>query len=113
MVLPTVGTTSFGGVRLGRVDWGGEGKMELPPRLGLGTINIAPFMEGLVYYQSTCPEFRYGDGKVLGTQPYLTRGSVSIHCVLHFNFIKGTFNIHHSRLSIHLIIQHSIFTPKS
>ena len=31
-----------GGVRFGQVDWGGE-KMESPPRLGLGTINIAPF----------------------------------------------------------------------
>ena len=29
-------------------------------------------MDGLVYYQSTCPEFRYGDEKVLDTQPYLT-----------------------------------------
>ena len=45
-------------------------KMESPPRLDLGTINIAPFMEGLIYYQSMCPEFRYGDGKVLGTQPH-------------------------------------------
>ena len=29
------------GVRLGRVDQGGE-KMESPPSLGLGTINIVP-----------------------------------------------------------------------
>ena len=42
-------------------------KIESPPRLGLGTTNIAPFVEGLVYYQSTCLEFRYSDGKVLGT----------------------------------------------
>ena len=41
-------------------------KIESPPRSGLGTINIAPFVEGLIYYQSTCPEFKYGDGKVLG-----------------------------------------------
>jgi len=27
-----------------------EKKMESPPRLGLGTINIAPFMKGLIYY---------------------------------------------------------------
>ena len=66
MVLPIVGITGFGGVCLGRVDWDREGKMELPPRLSLGTINIAPFMKGLIYYQSTCPEFRYRDGKVLG-----------------------------------------------
>ena len=41
-------------------------KIESPPRSGLATINIAPFVEGLIYYQSTCPEFKYGDGKVLG-----------------------------------------------
>ena len=40
--------------------------MESLPKLSLGTINIMPFVEGLIYYQSTCSEFRYGDGKVLG-----------------------------------------------
>ena len=67
--------------------------MESPPRLGLGTIYIAPFTEGLIYYQSTCLKFRYGDGKVLCTQPHPTRGSASTHCVLHLNLIKGIFNI--------------------
>ena len=88
--------------------------MESPPRLGLGTINIVPFVEGLIYYQSMCSEFRYGERKVLGTQPYPTCGFASTHYVLHFNLIKGTFNIHHSRLthaSIHLSIQHDIFIP--
>ena len=33
--------------------------MELPPRLGLGTIRTN-------LYQNTCLEFRYRDGKVLG-----------------------------------------------
>ena len=31
------------GICLSRVDWGGE-KMESPPRLGLGIINIAPLL---------------------------------------------------------------------
>ena len=67
--------------------------MKLLPRLGLGTIYIAPFMEGLIYYQCTCPEFKYGYGKVLGTQPYLTCWSAFTHCILRLNLIKGTFNI--------------------
>ena len=67
-------------------------KMEWPPRLGLGTISIAPFVKGLIYYQSMCPEFRYGDGKVLGTQPHSTCRLASIHCVLRLNLIKDIFN---------------------
>ena len=67
--------------------------MESPPKLGLGTINTVPSMEGLVYYQSTCPKFRYGDKKVLDTQPYLTHESASTHCVLRLNLITGIFNI--------------------
>ena len=47
------------------MDRGEEGKMESPPRLGLRTINIVFFVEGLIYYQSMYLEFRYGDGKVL------------------------------------------------
>ena len=73
--------------------------MESPIRLDLGTINIAPFVEGLIHYQSTCPEFRYGDGKMLGTQPHPTRGLTFTHCVLHLNLIKGTFKIYHSGLT--------------
>ena len=103
MVLPTLGATGFEEVRLGRVEWGGERKMELPPRLGLGTINTAPLMEGLIYYQSTCLEFRYEDGKVLSTQPHPTHGSASTHYVLRLNLIKGTFNFHHSRLTHTLV----------
>ena len=38
-------------------------------------------------------EFRYRDGKVLGTQPHLIRGPASINYVLHLNIIKGMFNI--------------------
>ena len=56
-----VGVT--GGVRLSQVDkpwWRKE--MELSPSLGLGAIYIAPFVEGLIYYQSTCLKFRYVDG---------------------------------------------------
>ena len=46
---PPVGATGRE-VRLSRVDRGEEGKIESPPRLGLGTINIAPFMERPIYY---------------------------------------------------------------
>ena len=45
------------------------------------------------YYQSMGLEFKYGDGKVLGTQPQLTHGSTSTHYVLYLNLIKGMFNI--------------------
>ena len=82
--------------------------MESPPRLGLGTINIAPFMEELIFYQSMCPNFRYGDGKVLGTQPHPTRGSASTHFVSNLNPIKGKLNIvilTHTHSSMHLNIQ--------
>ena len=82
----------FGGTPWLRVDHGGE-KMESSPRLGLRTINIAPFVEGLIYYQSTCLEFRYGNRKVLGTQPHLTCGSAPTHCVPCLNPIKDTLNI--------------------
>ena len=34
--------------------------MESPPSLGLGTINIVPFVKGLIFYQSMCPKFRMG-----------------------------------------------------
>ena len=47
--------------------------MELPPTLGLGTINIVPLVEGLIFYHIMCPEFRFGDGKVLSIQPDLTQ----------------------------------------
>ena len=63
-------------------------KMEWPPRLDLGTINIAPFVEWLIYYQGMCPKFRYEDRKVLGTQPHPTRRSASTHCVLCLNLTK-------------------------
>ena len=43
LVVVFVGATRA--VRLGREDCGGEKKMESPPRLGLGTINIVLFME--------------------------------------------------------------------
>ena len=67
--------------------------MESPSSLGLRTINIAPFVEGLIFYQSRCLEFKYRDGKVLGTQPYPTSGSASTHCVLNLNLIKSNFNM--------------------
>ena len=85
-------TRVFGVTPWPRVDRGGE-KMKSPPRLGLGTINIVPFVEGLIYYQSTSLEFRYGDEKVLDTQPHLTCGLTSTHCVPCLNSIKDTLNI--------------------
>ena len=72
------------------VDHGRE--MESPPRLSLGTINIVPFVKWLIFYQSTCLELRYGDRKVLGTQPHPTHRSASTHCVPSLNLIKGKFN---------------------
>lgn len=69
------------------------------PRLGLGIINIVPFVKGLIYYKSTYLKFRYGDRKMLDTQPYPTRESTSTFCVLRLNLIKETFNIYHSRLT--------------
>ena len=80
--------------------------MESPPRLGLGTINIAPFVEGLIYYQSTCLEFRYGEGKMLDTQPHPTCESTSTHYVLRFISLKthSTFalqTLSHTHTHIH------------
>ena len=103
--------------------------MKLPPRLGLGTIYIVPFMEGQIYYQSTCLEFRYGDGKVLGTQCvgqlslivsyvlillkahsillFSTHTHTSIHLAINMTFSSPNPNIHlsyisHLKPSIHL-----------
>ena len=67
--------------------------MDSTLRLGLGTINIMPLMEGLVYYKSTCSEFRYGDGKALCTQLHPTRRLASTHCVPNPNPIKGSSNM--------------------
>ena len=67
--------------------------MESPPSLGLRTLNIVPIVEGLIFYQSTCLEFRYEDGKVLVTQSHLTCGSASTHCVPNLNLIKDKFNM--------------------
>ena len=39
------------------------------------------------YYQSMSLKFKYGDRKVLGTQPCPTRGSTSSYCVLYLNLI--------------------------
>ena len=83
-------------------------------------------MEGLIYYQSTCPEFRYGNRKVLGTQPHPTRGLASSHYILRLNLIKRIFNtafytqthasIHLSKLlnpNIHLSWHHNVHKPKA
>ena len=59
--------------------------MELPPRLGLGTINIAP-IHGRT-------NLRYGDAKELCTQSHPARGSASTHCVPSLNFVKDIFNM--------------------
>ena len=44
-------------------------------------------------YQSMYPEFRYWDGKMLGTQLHLTCGLASTHCVSNLNLIKNNFNM--------------------
>ena len=70
--------------------------MESLPNLSLEIINIASFVEGLIFYQSTSPEFKYGDGKVLSTQPHPTLPlivSTSTHCVPNLNLIKSKFNM--------------------
>ena len=101
------------GVRLDRVDWGGE-KMESPPRLGLETIYITPFMEGLIYYQSTFSEFRYGDRKVLGTKPHPTRGLTSTYCSYVLISLKAhsIFSFQtHTHISIYLAINVAFSSP--
>ena len=65
--------------------------MESPLRLGLETINIALFVEGLIYNRSMYLKFRYENRKVLVTQPHSTHGSASTHCFLYLNLIKGIF----------------------
>ena len=130
-----MGATAGGGgggggrrIHLTRMDQGKE-KMESPPRLGLGTIYIVPFMERQIYYQSTCLEFRYEDGKVLGTQLvdqlplivsyvlilvkahsillFQTHTHTSIHLAINMTFSSPNPNIHlsyisHLKPSIHL-----------
>ena len=68
-----------------------------------------------------CPKFRYGDEKVLGTQPNPTRGLAFTHCILRLNLIKSIFNIvildslslshTHTHTRIHLSKQHGISFP--
>ena len=67
--------------------------MELSLSLGLRTLNIAPFVEGLIFYRGMCLEFRYEDEKVLGTQSHPTHGSASTHCIPNINLIKDNFNM--------------------
>ena len=70
---------------------------------------------GLSYYQIIGSEFKYGDEKLLDTQPDLTRRSTSSHCVLRLNPIKGSFNIviyTHTHTSIHLAINMVSIIPK-
>ena len=68
--------------------------MELPPRLGLGTINIVPLCgRTSLTTRVWVRNLGLGDRKVLGTQPHPTRGSASSHCVLHLDLIKDSFNI--------------------
>ena len=49
--------------------------------------------EGLIFYQSTCPKFRYGDRKMLSTQSHSTHISTSSHYVQNPNPIKGSSNM--------------------
>ena len=54
----------------------------------------------------------YADEKMLGTQPYSTCGSVSIHCVPHPNSIKGFFNRLSTHTHTHTHKHASIIRPK-
>ena len=61
--------------------------MESPPRLDLirsrnprySSLHGRIDHERIDLYQSTCPKFRYRNGKVLGTQPHPTRKSAFTH----------------------------------
>ena len=57
--------------------------MESPPSLGLGTINIAPFVEGLLFTRT----------RVWSLGMVLIHRSASTHCVPSLNLIKGIFNM--------------------
>ena len=89
-------------VRLNRVHRRGEEKLELPPKLGLGTIYIA-LLRGRTNLTTRVWVRSLGmawEGARHPKPP--TRGSVSTHCILRLNFVKGKFNIHHSKLT-HLL----------
>ena len=89
--------------------------MESPPRLGLRTINIAPFMEGLIFYQSMCPKFRYEDGKVLDTQPHPICGSASTHCAQVLISLKVGLTCYSNSHTLQLASKankHGIIIPK-
>ena len=105
-----------GGVRLGRVDWDRE-KIGVATQIRSRNHLIVPLRgRNKSYYQNMGSEFRYGFGKVLGTQNFLTRGSASSHCVLRLNPIKDIFHIVILTLthtSIHLSIQHETNHPKT
>ena len=73
-------------------------------------------MEGLILLPGIGSEFKYRDGKVLGTQPHPTRGLTSSHCVLCLNLIKVSINIviyTHTHTSIHLAINMASILPKA
>ena len=73
-------------------------------------------MEGLVLLLEYEFRVRYGDGKMLGTQPHKTSRSASSHCVLCLNLIKGSFNIvicTHAHTSILLAINMASIIPKT
>lgn len=65
--------------------------MESLHRLGIETINITP-CERTDLYCSSCPEFRYRYGKVLGIQPHSTRRPASTHCIPNLSPIKWFSN---------------------
>ena len=62
----------------------------------------------------TCPEFRHGDGKMLGTQPHPTRKSASTHYVPNpcpikeFSNRLSKLSHTHTHTNMHLNTQHTI-----
>ena len=67
--------------------------MKLLPKLGLGTIYIAPLCKGLILLEHVSENLGMGMGrKVLGTQPHPTSRSASTYCVPNLNLIKRSSN---------------------
>ena len=73
--------------------------MESSPRLGLRTIYIAP-LHGRTKLTTKVWVRSFGTIWEGVKHPRLPdRGSTSTYCVLCLNFVKGKFNIHHSRIT--------------
>jgi len=75
-----------------RVDHGEGCKMELPPSLGLGTINIVSFVERLIFTKARVQSLGMGMGRCQAPTLPRTHRLTSIHYVPSLDLIKGIFN---------------------